>query len=133
MTTTKTVISTGQGPILPLIHPLWFIIESLSLRRGPPDLAMRAVCGGSGAIRESRDEAAVPFVAGFVTLRNHLRTPLCSPCAPADLSPMSFMPFIIGHSDIDSLPICMCCIICCIIPSSIWAFRASMAIRCSTI
>src|ERR1035438_8309532 len=68
-----------------------------------------------------------PLVAGIGTLSNHFWSLCCSLEAPADLSSMSFIPFIIGHCDMDSLPICMCSIMCCIIASSIWAFRASMA------
>ena len=36
------------------------------------------------------------------------------------MSFMPFMPLIIGHCDMDSLPFSMCCIMCCIIAGCIW-------------
>lgn len=57
----------------------------------------------------------------------------CSFWASPGLSSMPFMSFIIGQFSMDSLPICMCSIMCSIMAFSISARRASMADCCATI
>jgi len=47
-----------------------------------------------------------------------------------------FMPvvsFIIGHCDMDSFPICMCCSMSCIIFACIFSIGTFIAVRCSNI
>jgi hypothetical protein len=61
-----------------------------------------AVCGISSRVSLNLVQRAA------VALSHHFCSTWCSLWATADFSSMPFIPFIIGHCAMDSLPICMC-------------------------